>query len=39
LREEAAADARLRQVEAELRRANARAELVAATVDREQLGL
>lgn len=39
LREEAAADARLRQVDAEFRRASARAELVAATVDRDQLGL
>lgn len=39
LREEAAADARLRQLDVELRRAAARAELVAATVDRRQLGL
>ena len=39
LREEAAADARLRQLDAEYRRATARAELVAATVDRSQLGL
>jgi outer membrane protein TolC len=39
LREEAAADARLRQLDAEYRRAAARAELVAATVDRAQLGL
>lgn len=39
LREESAADARLRQLDAEFRRASARAELVAATVDRTQLGL
>lgn len=39
LREESAADARLRQLDAEYRRSAARAELVAATVDREQLGL
>ena len=39
LREESAADAQLRQLDAEYRRAAARAELVAATVDREQLGL
>ncbi len=39
LREESAADARLRQIDAEYRRASARAELVAATVDRGQLGL
>ncbi len=39
LREESAADARLRQLDAEYRRAAARAELVAATVDRSQLGL
>jgi len=39
LREESAADARLRQIDAEYRRAAARAELIAATVDREQLGL
>jgi len=39
LREEAAADARLRQLDAEFRRSAARAELVAATVDRAQLGL
>ncbi|TKD51622.1 TolC family protein [Sphingomonas baiyangensis] len=39
LREESAADARLRQLDAEFRRSAARAELVAATVDREQLGL
>jgi outer membrane protein TolC len=39
LREESAADARLRQLDAEYRRSSARAELVAATVDREQLGL
>jgi outer membrane protein TolC len=39
LREESAADARLRQIEAEYRRASARADLIAAIVDREQLGL
>nr|WP_255630642.1 TolC family protein [Novosphingobium sp. FKTRR1] len=39
LREEAAADARLRQVEAEYRVSASRAELVASLVDREQLGL
>lgn len=39
LREESAADARLRQLDAEFRRSAARAELVAATVDRAQLGL
>lgn len=39
LREESAADARLRQLDAEYRRSAARAELIAATVDREQLGL
>lgn len=39
LREESAADARLRQLDAEYRRSAARAELVAATVDRSQLGL
>lgn len=39
LREESAADARLRQLEAEYRRSAARAELVAATFDREQLRL
>lgn len=39
LREESAADARLRQIESEYRRSAARAELVAATVDRSQLGL
>ncbi len=39
LREEAAADARLRQLDAEYRRSAARAELIAATVDRGQLGL
>jgi len=39
LREEAAADARLRQLDAEYRRSAARAELVAATVDRTQLRL
>lgn len=39
LREEGAADARLRQLDAEYRRSAARAEIVAATVDREQLGL
>lgn len=39
LREESAADAALRQLDAEYRRAAARAELVAATVDRAQLGL
>lgn len=39
LREESAADARLRQIDAEYRQAASRAELVAATVDREQLGL
>ncbi|MEZ0498339.1 TolC family protein [Sphingomonas sp. IW22] len=39
LREESAADARLRQLDAEYRRSAARAELVAATVDRAQLGL
>ncbi|MHA6717868.1 TolC family protein [Sphingomonas sp. RS6] len=39
LREESAADARLRRLDAEYRRSAARAELIAATVDREQLGL
>ncbi|MBM3928559.1 MAG: TolC family protein [Sphingomonadales bacterium] len=39
LREESAADARLRQLDAEFRRSAARAEIVAATVDRDQLGL
>lgn len=39
LREESAADARLRQIDAEYRRSSARAELVAATVDRDQLSL
>jgi outer membrane protein TolC len=39
LREESAADARLRQLDAEYQRSAARAELVAATVDRAQLGL
>ncbi|MBN8817232.1 MAG: TolC family protein [Sphingomonas sp.] len=39
LREESAADARLRELDAEYRRSAARAELVAATADREQLGL
>ncbi|UZK68180.1 TolC family protein [Sphingomonas sp. S1-29] len=39
LREESAADARLRQLDAEYRRSASRAELVAATVDRAQLGL
>ncbi|MFD1786726.1 TolC family protein [Sphingomonas floccifaciens] len=39
LREESAADARLRQLDAEYRRSVARAELIAATVDRAQLGL
>jgi len=39
LREESAADARLRQLDAEFRRSAARAELIAATVDRSQLGL
>lgn len=39
LREESAADARLRQIDAEYRRSAARAELIAATVDRVQLGL
>lgn len=39
LREESAADARLRQLDAEYRRSAARAELIAATVDRRQLGL
>jgi hypothetical protein len=39
LREEAAADARLRQVEAHYRQAAARAELAASLVDRQQLGL
>lgn len=39
LREEAAADAGLRLLDAEHRRSAARAELVAATVDRAQLGL
>ncbi|MEP9401793.1 TolC family protein [Sphingomonas silueang] len=39
LREESAADARLRQLDAEYRRSTARAELVAATADRDQLGL
>ena len=39
LREESAADARLRQLDAEYRRSAARAELIAATVDRSQLGL
>lgn len=39
LREEAAADARLRRLDAEYRRSAARAELVAAMVDRRQLGL
>lgn len=39
LREESAADAKLRQIDAEFRRSAARAELVAATVDRAQLGL
>ena len=39
LREETAADARLRQLDAEYRRSAARAELIAATVDRDQLGL
>ena len=39
LREEAAADARLRQIDAEYRRAAARAEIIAATADRRQLGL
>lgn len=39
LREESAADARLRQLDAQFRRSAARAELVAATVDRAQLGL
>lgn len=39
LREESAADARIRQLDAEYRQAVARAELVAATVDLRQLGL
>jgi outer membrane protein TolC len=39
LREEAAADAQLRQLDAQYARSAARAELVAATVDRDQLGL
>ncbi|WP_294336184.1 TolC family protein [uncultured Sphingomonas sp.] len=39
LREESAADARLRQLDAEYRRSAARAELIAATADRAQLGL
>lgn len=39
LREEAAADARLRQVDAEYRLSASRAELVASLVDRRQLGL
>ena len=39
LREETAADARLRQVDAEYRQSAARAELIAATVDLPQLGL
>lgn len=39
LREESAADARLRQLDVEYRRSAARAELVAATADRAQLGL
>ncbi len=39
LREESAADARLRQLDAEYRRSALRAELAAATVDRDQLGL
>jgi outer membrane protein TolC len=39
LREEQAADARLRQLDTEFRLSAARAELVAATVDRKQLGL
>jgi outer membrane protein TolC len=39
LREELAADARLRQIDAEYRRASARAEIIAATADRRQLGL
>lgn len=39
LREEAAADARLRQIDAEYRRASARAEIIAVTADRRQLGL
>jgi len=39
IREEAAADARLRQIDIEFRRAQARAELAAASVDRKQLGL
>jgi len=39
LREEAAADARLRQLDAEYRHAAAKAELVAATIDTRQLGL
>jgi len=39
LREEAAADARLRQVDADYRQAAAKAELAATLVDRSQLGL
>lgn len=39
LREETAADAQLRRLDAQYARSAARAELVAATVDREQLGL
>ena len=39
LREEAAADARLRLIDAKFREAAASAELIAATIDLKQLGL